>query len=852
MDDFIRLFNEAKQFVSTHVLDSFSEENSSSDPVTELAVQRIEMDKSTKSEELDKNRLIKAKAGKEIEPHHRDFFLNLATLFVDITQVSSKTKKALELAALHGYSKAATIDEKNAAKLGIQTSPILPQEHRYHRNTPNTLLDAVQKAYAEEMGLKRRELMLIDSPLIKEVFAREMSSEGQNLDIGSEEEFQHLIDELLEKAASNQFPKSHVLVDITQLITTGTWDVNLMRESVKRLEEIVQEKIVQFSQENPHIPPRSLQEKLIGKLCPYGIVEQNEEFILILPTFLQNNLNSYGDMEDCIKRAGFRLSPDQLKLAWLKEKDTSAIFKELDLPLAELATNGKVIPEVCKSFTDFLKQPVVQKFSDLGIPEDAPPYLRVLPEATVNLLKGFEKFSIDKIFQDKKITSILQVAYFRILNAMQEAILRKEDPIQFYNQIELIHQEIQNILAISEPYDEASLAKSAKERLTTGENPVIPQGLPPPRVHAKPSSMHGLSSVLSSIEAQKGTNALQVVVLKDCYYESTGTLNRAKTYTTSELDGDAFRESGGDLTKAFDSLPKEPLDVYICEIHHNISPDRSSYTKENVLDQIKALYAMNLAAPQLTVVIDCTIDLEESDDIRTLLSDKAIQGLIDVGRLNISLLRSAQKFDMLGMDNYYGGISTSINNEIYFSSFDARMDLPYDQLRGLSYQGLAHLQAHSKGSLDKYRLLLMQNTHTLYDMMPREAIFQEGKEMPMQISKMQDERSVFLDIKFPRYNHTGSIAMGKLQAFVESKKLPFTSRASFGFATTNFSSVDGLTYRINPGLDDEKTLQLYAAFFNTVQKIITDCMDENKGLDKRELDELIAKRIETIDVTKIQ
>ena len=215
------------------------------------------------------------------------------------------------------------------------------------------------------------------------------------------------------------------------------------------------------------------------------------------------------------------------------------------------------------------------------------------------------------------------------------------------------------------------------------------------------------------------------------------------------LSGDRFNQEG--IVKAFATPPENKIDLFVCEFHHNISIERQSYKPENVLGQVKAMIQQGLVADKLTIAIDNTINLEQSEEVKAFLADETIKHLIQLGKLNVVLLRSAQKFDMLGMDNYYGGITTSLNESKAFSKFNARMAKKEDQLAGLSYQGLAHLQKYGGKSLDNYRLLTMKNTQKLYKMLPDNAIYHKGTDNPMQISEIADDQLVFLDIKFPEY-----------------------------------------------------------------------------------------------------
>jgi hypothetical protein len=826
---------------------------------------------------LDENRLLKGLPGDQpISSFYREWFVNQAMLLeqIDLNKVDRATQKQLELILLHGYSKAATVDEDTSRTLGIQASPFLPQDHRYHRSTPNELLEKARTAYADALGINDWELMLIDSPTIREVFARELpnSALDLNLDIHSKDSFEVLIDDLLEHARRGKFPKDRILIDFSRLLASkSTEPKDIQQDIVSEFEDALLKKVKIFLRKNPNIKSQVIADKLLGMLHLVAYTKYKDQHILLLPPFLTSPRvytedNSFLGrpsvvgryeilhklIDVAMRRTGFHIGPDHAKEAWLKLQDAKVILQNLNLPQAVLATRGSKIPTVCSDFQEFMKGKIVGQFRQLSHDEqNAAPYLKILPEATWSLLNGLAEYGkngrIDQIFKDKGIIDLLQMSYFRMMNAMHEAIFRKDDQIGFNNQIELIHQEIQSILTVVQPYNDQTLAEAVVEKLAQGDDPVIPRNLDKPQVHLKASAMHGISSIIGSVEAQKGTNKLNVAVLKDSYFESSDVLKEAKTHQLYVLDGDNFNQKG--IDEAFENPPSQYIDLFVCEFHHNISPDRQIYQLEKIAEQVKDMVFNGLVADKFTVAIDTTLSLENSQDIRTFLADPVIKTLIEEGKLNVVLVRSAQKFDMLGMDNYYGGITTTINNHQSFDSFNARMNDSEDQLRGLSYQGLAHLQRTGGSNLDAYRQGIMENTRKLYQQLPQEAIYHQGTKNLMQISQIDDENPVFLDIKFPGYAKT-AVAFGKgLKDFARKERLPYTSRASFGFMTTNYVAIRGTKFRLNPGLDSDKTLSRYAAFFHAVQQTIQEVMKKEGSIDAEQLDEILADRIQNLVVS---
>lgn len=819
---------------------------------------------------LDETHLLKGPPGSSlIKPTHFQWFLTQATLLGQFKKSDPSIQQQLMLLLLHSFSKVAPVREEDSDHLGIQVSPMLPEDCRYHRGTGNLLLENLREAYARDMGVQYYEMDLIHSPLLAEAIARELPHPELNLDIESQSKYESIIDELLNQAKRQEFPEKAVLLDFSKLLEAEkVKPENVGLDIVLPFEDILMQKVADFIKSNPAIDPNMIANKLLAQIHLIAFTTHKNQHILLAPAFLcdphprfnreMNALispssvrNRHGQLDGIlyhlISRHGYRLSPDQAKEAWLKVKDAQTILEELGLPQAKLATGGLEVPTVCKSFSKFVQMRTSLQFKALSNYKKGTPFRKVLPKATWLLLSGLAKHDVDKVFKEKGLQELLQISYFRMLNAMNEAILRRHDQIAFCNQIELIHQEIQSILAIVEPHDKDVFAESVIAKMTNqqGETPsIVPEDLGLPRVHLKPSAMHGLSSILASVEAEKGNNHLNVAVLKDCYYyQSDPTLKLSNTYHLSVLDGDLLKKR--DIEEAFDHPPVEPIDLFVCEFHHNIMAEKQIYRPEDVLGQLKTMLDKGLMADKFTVVIDTTIDLEQSGDARNFLADEQIKTLILQGRLNVIFLRSAQKFDMFGMDNYYGGVTMTLNAATSFSHFNARMDLPEDQLQGISYQGLAHLHKYSGNSLEEYRQEIMKNTRRLYRKLPREAIYHKGTTNPMQISKIKDDRLFFLDIKFPDHPKTGQLFKDFLLNFAKAEKLPFTIRSSFGFINTNFTVIEGNKFRLSLGLDGKESLKSYTYFFKVFQDNLIKALEEAEAekVDPLHLDAFLANHI---------
>lgn len=710
---------------------------------------------------------------------HRDWMVHQAIIGQMLPKSDEATNEELKFLILHGYSKVATLSVEDATRIGLQCSPIYPEKNCYHRDTRSRVKNAAHLAFSTALGLKATELHLLHSMRFREVLERNIahfvvleSFEG----IGS-----HL------KASA----EGTLYIDFSKMI-----------ETTKKLPAFLE-----------RLKKALLPLKESARVHPLAFICYQGQPLLLHPQLTADESPETYDAEvfDLIAHSGFTLSPDRLKHAWLKVKELGAILQEAGIAPTGFSQGLGKIPTVAKSFESFLAEPVVAKFAQLAQEDDAP-YLKVLALATLQLLEGLKSHNIEAHFAEKGLTDYLQIAYFRLLNAMNEAIFHKRHIVPFLNDIGLIHQEIQSFLAITKPYGLADFKASVATKRAS-------------EVVLKPSAMHLFATLLSACEAQKKSPKLNVVSLQDIYFETDGVLKLAKKYHSSTLE---------------QAYAKAPVDLFICEFHHNATKKRKVYQPENLLAQVKALIEEGKVAELFTVCIDTTICLEQSKELQAFLQDALIAEKIEQGKLNVLLLRSAQKFDMLGMDNYYGGIGLAINNKEAFRDFNARLRADEELSCDLNLQGITHLQKYAKPYLDAYRQAIMQNTTLLYGALPSEAIFTEASVNPLQVSRIEDDQLVFLDIKFPNFPKSAQSFISQFIQYAKENQLPLTFRASFGFAHSNISSIDDRYIRFSPGLEKSKMISQYAAFFHKVQTIITENRALLEALTQDEADERLA------------
>src|SRR5262249_46542908 len=70
--------------------------------------------------------------------------------------------------------------------------------------------------------------------------------------------------------------------------------------------------------------------------------------------------------------------------------------------------------------------------------------------------------------------------------------------------------------------------------------------------------------------------------------------------------------------------------------------------------------------------------------------------------------------------------------------------------------------------------------------------------------------------------------------WAQAQGLAFTTRPSFGFATTNFTTIAGSKVRLNPGLESDQSIQKYIDYFTKVHGLLDGAQKE--ALAKRPKD----------------
>lgn len=744
---------------------------------------------------VDANKLLKGKVNsKKINEFELDYYIRQACISSIQSKIMLKANKNGESDSIKILNKLSLLMLHLGFKAAFnETAPSTPfAEFRiasYHRLAENRIIFEVEVKIAENFGVNPRNILILEDDLeynFSDVLSRNCREKKV---INSQEELQTLLETPL-----NPIPD---MLDVTKLNLTP-----------KKLEHV---------NRNLHA--------IYGRNKPNLVSFFNDNDMIFL----------YASDPHAVKKirtdTGFMLTSENAYKTWLKLASSEEIFSKANVAQVRIATSSQKIPIIYPSFKEFIagEEMLFEKLVGISGVCLLSPEQKILAEGLISMLKGLCNLNKDvsELFENSipELTDILQYSYFRINNAFKEALLYRDDLLKFQKALDVVSQEIQMILSIAEPYGPKDLEQFVVNRLQS-EDGFIKGKDCRVSVYAQPSGMRCLSTVISSIQSQIDLKPIQTLILKDSYYESVGSLQGDKMINSSFVDGDSFNDDPVNTIREL----KDGIELFLCEFHHNISVYRNNYTLENITEQIKEIFKQGKAAQQLNVVIDTTINHELSEDFKRLFMDPDIQSYIENGRLNISLIRSAQKFDMLGFDNYYGGIATVINNGRDFVEFNNRISRSGEQLKGGDYQGLCHLQAYASKQIEAYQKAIMKNTRALYDMLPQSVMAKNGG--VVQVSEIQDDKVVFIDIKFDaEFRYISRIFKSNLYKYSKANKAPLTSRASFGFPNSNLIDIhtsDGTLHRLSVGLENYNTLKIYAAFFEEFQSVIDKVFLENE------------------------
>lgn len=456
---------------------------------------------------------------------------------------------------------------------------------------------------------------------------------------------------------------------------------------------------------------------------------------------------------------------------------------------------------------DLMKTNVFKKMESIanGKDKNAGKAQVLLAKASVKMIQTLLAKISDKDWAEKQkdpvVLELTQTTVYRLMQHCAAASDKLKDFRQYSQAIDRIHAELTTLLLIYKPFNTGSFEEKYRNYL----KPLLQSAEQIKEIGIAKSAMNVFSGVLSAIMKD---NAHPVILSgEQSYYEKPELLGERTILLKDVLNDPNVKKA----------------DLYVAEYYHNIdiSSNVINYTKSNVEKDIEEIFKKKPATDNLTVAIDATIDFTKSKDIQSLL--KKFQKEIKAGKLNIVVFRSGQKFDMLGLDNYFGGPFYIINNgEKKWDSFNKIKSDPVFQTDELSQQYFSWITESGPELVDEYKKLIFDNTRDILDIVPPSLKAKPGRKVCV-CNVDKDVKTPFIDIKLDasQFNDVLILEVQNLfmSIFAQNEKLTYR-RGSFGFAHPNITVfMNEKRIRINPGIDPTEK-GLYQQFFKNLEMIV--------------------------------
>lgn len=482
-------------------------------------------------------------------------------------------------------------------------------------------------------------------------------------------------------------------------------------------------------------------------------------------------------------------SKDALKTIYYQDK-RDFIDSQLSSRLSILFGNSQANP-IDPRKVGISSDALTKRIQDLG---DAPALL-LMGRATMHSLRGLmQEISEEKwkeINQNPILGQVFQASLLMIREhlAMAEMHALSKDFSRFVQEIELIHAEMATLLELSHPFKQGDFEAIYKEHLRI----TIPEELQEfCQASLGKTAMNTFAGINAALLKQNSTP--HRVYNKNIYFEERMFIGDDTLFEKSMKDPQA-----------------PPVDLYVGQYNSNIgtNPGITSYTRADINADVRSLLNSNHAAKHLTIAVDCTIEKSPSNNIRALLEE--FKEEIKKGQLNFIFFHSGQKFDMLGMDNYYGSPFYIINNgDKQWKPFESLLlNHPLHRADSLSNQWFCLAYKYASKEIANYKDLIFSNTRKIMDELPKN--LEPKKFIPQNIKVSLFENSMspfFIDIKIrgPNALKKGYDLQKKLYKLMAKQELKTFTRGSFGFYHTNFEvfpETEGgtATIRIAPGIN---------------------------------------------------
>lgn len=482
------------------------------------------------------------------------------------------------------------------------------------------------------------------------------------------------------------------------------------------------------------------------------------------------------------------------------------VFDSMDSHDVEYAITKNDSPYYFNNRVDFLNTQLFKRVSN-KLKNDFmdKPHIQILGQATIDLLEGLLKNEISdeqwkSLHSDPARKEVIQTALFKIHHLLAAAELKVEDFTEFALSIELIHAEMAALLEFMAPYKPEQFAEIYSPQVN------LPESLKPQASVKIGLGKTGVNTFAGICAAIAADNPSPVRLYgKDFYYEEADFIGKDQT-----------------LEKVMSDASIKKVDLYACVFNPNVDtdPKQTNYSKPTVEQDIRRILNEKPDTKKLTVAVDFTIDYANSEKVTKLLASFAEE--IKQGKLNFVFFRSGQKFDMLGMDNYYGAPYFIVNNGSKdWDSFNLLKEEAH-QTDSLSLQWFCLANRYIPKLMDEYRKIIFSNTREILNHIPPSLKSNSNSQKVRVNSIDQNVDPCFIDMKLANRSVVDKVVDSFFNKCME-KGIKHHMKGSFGFYHANILSIltQGLreaTTRINPGLNPAENAVLIE-FFEEIAKI---------------------------------
>lgn len=525
-------------------------------------------------------------------------------------------------------------------------------------------------------------------------------------------------------------------------------------------------------------------------LHPYGIVASRNEFQDTKLNFW-TNATGIG-----IGAVNFR------KQMAIKKTDPAKIGKPLDY-----SVGGKTGVELFKRPGDLLEYNVFKTLTNIGkgeqtkVGEAQIMFAKTTSAMMTSLLSNIDLDEWNRKQNDPVMAELTQNALLRASQHIATGLNHIDDFRQFSQAMDRTHAELTTLLLLYAPFGMDSFESNYRAFI----QPSFPDTIEPSQVGIAKSAMNVFSGV-NAVIIQSNPNPVRICGAHS-YFEEAHLV-------------------GGNLTleKALNDPQIKKIDMYVAEFYHNmdIDPNHTNYQKGTVISDIRNIFEKKPETDSLTVTLDNTIDFTQSEDVKQLL--KEFEKEIKEGKLNIVVFRSGQKFDMMGLDNYYGSPFYMVNNgSDKWKEFERIKTDEVFQTDELSQQFFSWMAATGPELVDQYKSQIFDNTANILAMVPDSLKPKEGSKVSISTFE-EGVKTPFIEIKIDLEQVEQRMLFEWVQEnfisqFVSEEKLVYM-RSSFGFPHANLMRI-GSKLRINPGADPSDNI-LFQKFFIDFEKKLTE------------------------------